>query len=581
MNGIGGLKDRLTVGTPIVRHNLTVFPLFGESAPETADYLAFGAAHKAGLIRITEVSASGSVPQLAVHTLGDTAVLLLDGEELIGAKQNRIVNLTILAAGKTTVAIPVSCVERGRWSSASPDFHASPQTMYPRARARKMMAVSAAMTDFGTHHADQGEVWADVDHRAAELHAASPTSAMGHIFDQHRASVDEYLQDVAWIEGQVGAAFAINGKPVGVEIFDSQNIAREYLPKVIRSYALDSIAQGRLVAPRTAETEEVSLLIEAICAADAKDFPSLGIGTDLRIDSPELAGAALVRDGAVVHLSAFLKSITDTEAKTTGRARTGAGRSGVGREGNSPTPGRVRPPRPEGPRAETHPLEIVRDHMLMRVSDGLALIDTGSPVSIGRGNPLVIQRREWNPSTANAFALDAVRDHLGVAVDWLIGYDILRAHRMLLDWRAGAVHVGRARTRHVAHRFPVEMVMGIPVISASDEGRTIRAVVDSGAALSYAPRPAVERLPEIGEYQDFYPGVGAFTTPTWNARVRLGERDVVLRVGVLPEALQLLFGMLLGPEGWIIGSEFFRDRTVLLDYRWKHILDLTLESSNT
>jgi hypothetical protein len=574
MNGIGGLKDRLTVGKPVERHNLTIFPLLDENAPATADYLAFGAALRAGLIRITEVSASGSVPRLAVQTLGDTAVLLLDGEELIGAKQNRIVNLTILAAGMGTVAIPVSCVERGRWSSASPEFQESPQTMYPRGRAKKMMAVSMAMRDSGARHSDQGDVWADVDMLAAQLNAASPTGAMGHIFDQHRASVNEYLRDVAWTEGQVGAAFAINGKPLGVEIFESQNIAREYLPKVIRSYALDAIAQGSVAAPRCVEAAEVSRLIESICAADTRTFPSVGMGADLRIDSPDIAGAALVRDGSVVHLSAFLKSITDKDPRSEGPAGDRGGRSASGRHG-TPVTGGGRPPRPEGPRAETHAIEIVRDHMLMRVSDGLALIDTGSPMSIGLGRPLVIQRREWVPSTANASVLEAVHEHIGVAVDWLIGYDILNAHRMLLDWRARAVHVGRARTRYIANRFPIEMLMGIPVINASHEGRAIRAVVDSGAALSYAPRSVVEGLPDAGEYQDFYPGVGAFTTPTWSARVRLGERDVVLRVGVLPEALQLLFGMLLGPEGWIIGSDFFRDRTVLLDYRWEHILDLT------
>jgi hypothetical protein len=578
MNGIGDLKDRLTVGKPIERHNLTVFPLFDERAPATADYLAFGTAHKAGLIRITEVSASGSVPQLAVQTLGDTAVLLLDGEELIGAKQNRIVNLTILAAGMTTVAIPVSCVERGRWSSASPEFQESPQTMYPRGRAKKMMAVSMAMRDSGARHSDQGEVWADVDMLASKLNSASPTSAMGHIFDQHRASVNEYLHDVTWIEGQVGAAFAINGKPVGVEIFESQDIAREYLPKVIRSYALDAIAQGRVVSPRTVEAAEVSRLIESICAADGRNFPSVGLGTDLRIDSPDIAGAALVRDGSVVHLSAFLKSITDNDPRIEGRAGNGGGRPVSGMPGGPVTGGR--PPRPEGPRAETYALEIVRDHMLMRVSGGLALIDTGSPVSIGRGRPLVIQRREWVPSTANASALDTIREHLGISVDWLIGYDILNAHRMLLDWQARAVHVGRAGTRRIASRFPIEMVMGIPVINALHNGRTIRAVVDSGAALSYAPPSVVHGLPDAGEYTDFYPGVGAFTTPTWSARVRLGERDVALRVGVLPETLQLLFGMLLGPDGWIIGSDFFRDRAILLDYRWGHVLDLTDGAGN-
>jgi hypothetical protein len=38
-----------------------------------------------------------------------------DGEQLVGAKQNRILNMTVLVAAETEVTIPVSCVERGRW----------------------------------------------------------------------------------------------------------------------------------------------------------------------------------------------------------------------------------------------------------------------------------------------------------------------------------------------------------------------------------------------------------------------------------------------------------------------------------
>jgi hypothetical protein len=48
--------------------------------------------------RVTEVSEAGSVPFLQVANGADRPLLLLDGEELLGAKQNRILNTTVLVA---------------------------------------------------------------------------------------------------------------------------------------------------------------------------------------------------------------------------------------------------------------------------------------------------------------------------------------------------------------------------------------------------------------------------------------------------------------------------------------------------
>ncbi len=56
--------------------------------------------------RVTEVSEAGSVPFLQVANGADRPLLLLDGEELIGAKQNRILNTTVLVAARTEVTIP-------------------------------------------------------------------------------------------------------------------------------------------------------------------------------------------------------------------------------------------------------------------------------------------------------------------------------------------------------------------------------------------------------------------------------------------------------------------------------------------
>ena len=48
----------------------------------------------AELAEITEVSEGGSVPQLTVLNNADTDALILDGTELEGAKQDRMVNIT-------------------------------------------------------------------------------------------------------------------------------------------------------------------------------------------------------------------------------------------------------------------------------------------------------------------------------------------------------------------------------------------------------------------------------------------------------------------------------------------------------
>ena len=69
----------------------------------------------AGLARVEEVSEGGSVPELRFTNSAAMPILIVDGEELVGAKQNRVANLTILAPAKTTIRIPVSCVEAGRW----------------------------------------------------------------------------------------------------------------------------------------------------------------------------------------------------------------------------------------------------------------------------------------------------------------------------------------------------------------------------------------------------------------------------------------------------------------------------------
>ena len=90
-------------------------------------------------------------------------------------------------------------------------------------------------------------------------------------------------------------------------------------------------------------------------------------------------------------------------------------------------------------------LEGVRQEMadvllyLIRLADKLAILDTGSPSSIRRGEPLIIAGREWETSAGQSSVLDAVGDHIGAPIEWPIGTNVLGAMPVLIDWRAAKV----------------------------------------------------------------------------------------------------------------------------------------------
>ena len=84
-------------GSPVSLH-------FEESLQLAAgffNYLLLDEVLAQGCIEIKEVSTQGTVPDLKVINTSPMMILILDGEELVGAKQNRIVNTTILIKGNT------------------------------------------------------------------------------------------------------------------------------------------------------------------------------------------------------------------------------------------------------------------------------------------------------------------------------------------------------------------------------------------------------------------------------------------------------------------------------------------------
>jgi hypothetical protein len=289
----------IRVGDPIRHAGLAVFPLFAEPAPGV-DYDLSDEAISKGTVTVEEVSEAGSVPDLSVENKGDLRVLFLEGEELIGAKQNRILNTSVLVAAHTKSKIPVSCVEAGRWRYKSRHF-GSGGTHSPSMLRRLLKAsVSKSVRARRGHRSDQGGVWKEVARQQEVLGAFSGTSAMSDTFQTHRKRLDEFREKLRYVEGAVGAAVAVGGKVVAIDLFDKPTTCAKVWGRLLSGTALDALEAEQ--AERQAERGDVEQALSGFSDLPWEPAEPIGEGEEYRAESATGDHAtALVFHGTVVH----------------------------------------------------------------------------------------------------------------------------------------------------------------------------------------------------------------------------------------------------------------------------------------
>ena len=295
----------LMLGAPQVHLNLSLYPLIA-GHDEAPGYVLLDDALEKKLAQVTEVSGTGSVPELAFENSSAERILLVDGDQLIGAKQNRIVNISILVGAGKRIVIPVSCVEQGRWRYQSQTFSSSNSALFAKARASKMSQVSASLRSTGARSSNQGEIWAAVAEKASTLGHVSETMAMEDLYEKRTSDLTAYARAFHAEPRQHGAVVAIDGKVAGMELFDSAAAFARYFEKLVRSYAMDAVETKKDKTVVAAE-RDVRRFLESVKAATAERFAALGEGEDVRLSSAEIEGGALISDRKIVHLAGFPK----------------------------------------------------------------------------------------------------------------------------------------------------------------------------------------------------------------------------------------------------------------------------------
>jgi hypothetical protein len=302
--------------------NMTVFELLRpkNGGPE---YITLREAIERGVFTVTEVSEGGSVPELLVANKGDLAVLLLDGEEVRGAKQNRILNTTILVGPKSTIKVPVSCVEHGRWSMQTREFAESGNVMHREMRALNLRKVNESLAEDKKFRSDQGEIWNKVAELACDMKVVSSTGAMRDVYDAKGTDLEGYLKSFRLAEGQKGILVFVDGRPAGLDFVSREAAFATLFPKLVKSYAMEAMLLGErrkhgrgkgdaAKAPAKPSADQAREFLKRAAGCEEKKYESVGQGWSYRYAGPGIVGSALAFNEMVVHMAFF--SVDEAEA---------------------------------------------------------------------------------------------------------------------------------------------------------------------------------------------------------------------------------------------------------------------------
>ena len=290
------------LGEPQVAGPLAVFPIFGSSS--RLQYRSFAQAAALNAF-VKELDDGASVRELIIENPTDLPLLVYEGEEVLGAQQNRTFDTSVLIDAGARVRLPVSCVEHGRWDGrrSSERFTVAPQAADPslrrvkRSRANQRASVGLAALP------DQGEVWQEVGSKFEEHGAHSSSDALHDVYEARRVDLGRLTSAVRPLDGQTGAVAAVAGRPVALDLVSRADVFASLLPRLAQGYALDALESR--VAEADADAAAAVAFLDAVIDAPREPLPTAGLGRGLRVDGEHLVGSGLEHEDELVALSAF------------------------------------------------------------------------------------------------------------------------------------------------------------------------------------------------------------------------------------------------------------------------------------
>ena len=272
---------------------------------DTFDYVSSDFAIKNDFIVVSEVNEQGSVNNLRVVNTSPHFVFFMDGDVLVGAKQNRVLNTSVLLEPQSKTNITVSCVEQGRWRHKSAKF-SKPDFIAPAMlRKQKNINVNKNLKSGNSYYASQSDVWESVSHYESRYSMKSETSDLSELMESKMVDYDKFIKFFDCNNDANGLAMFSGDKVVSVEIFNRTNVYREYFHKLLKATAMEIFYMNKDESKMQKDDalDILNIEINKLEKAKFNDFPGLAAGTERRYDSEEFSCHSLNYQEKQIHFS--------------------------------------------------------------------------------------------------------------------------------------------------------------------------------------------------------------------------------------------------------------------------------------
>jgi hypothetical protein len=288
--------DGVKIAEPIVYRQLSVYPILVDDVPLLrGHWLTLDKAISRGILEVSE-KAGGSVPVVRVGNKSrDESVLIMTGEVIAGGMQTRTVRHDVVLAPGQTIDLDVFCVEARRWAGEG-KFSGGSKNMLPQSIQGKLRG-----------GADQSGMWSEVARNNSSLRAENSTGSLDMALNSThvRRKLDDVRRRILpqIPGGTVGFIFVGHGRALGAELFGSEDLARELLPKLLDSYAVDYVILYNPSADRDARSDNRVAIdfFEHVCRTGSQRAKTPGSGAGISTRQGDLLGDGVSLDDTPVH----------------------------------------------------------------------------------------------------------------------------------------------------------------------------------------------------------------------------------------------------------------------------------------